>query len=55
MALAVAVTVFGVVRLTAPSPLLQENIVAVAMSVPEQSGDADVSVFLCKRSMSPAC
>ncbi|MER5628591.1 permease-like cell division protein FtsX [Streptosporangium sp. NPDC002544] len=48
-ALAVAVVVFGAVRFTAPSPLSRENIVTMAMSGPEQSGDADVSVFLCKQ------
>ncbi|WP_030905897.1 permease-like cell division protein FtsX [Streptosporangium amethystogenes] len=48
-ALVVAVVVFGAVRLATPSPLSRENTVAMAMSGPEQSGDADVSVFLCKR------
>ncbi|MEV0752732.1 permease-like cell division protein FtsX [Streptosporangium sp. NPDC050280] len=55
-ALAVAVTVFGVVRLSAISQLSRENIVAMAMSGPEQSGYADVSVFLCKQdSPFPIC
>ena len=49
VALAVVVTVFGVVRLTASPPPSQETIVAMAMSGPEQSGYADVSVFLCKQ------
>ncbi|MFF5109609.1 permease-like cell division protein FtsX [Streptosporangium sp. NPDC000509] len=49
VALAIAVTAFGVVRLDNASSLSRENIVAMAMSGPEQSGYADVSVFLCKQ------
>lgn len=56
VALAVAVTVFGVVRLSTSSTLSRENIVAMAMSGPEQSGYADVSVFLCKQDdLFPTC
>ncbi|MEU8201987.1 permease-like cell division protein FtsX [Streptosporangium sp. NPDC049046] len=49
VALAVAVTAFGVVRLKEVSSLSRENIVAMAMSGVEQPGDADVAVFLCKQ------
>ncbi|GAA3422545.1 permease-like cell division protein FtsX [Streptosporangium vulgare] len=49
VALAVAVTVFGVVRLSTSFTLSRENVVAMAMSGPEQSGYADVLVFLCKQ------
>ncbi|GAA4234346.1 cell division protein FtsX [Streptosporangium album] len=49
--LAVAVTAFGAVRLTVPSPVLRgETIVAMSMSGVEPSGMAGVSVFLCKKS-----
>ncbi|MFI6457303.1 permease-like cell division protein FtsX [Streptosporangium amethystogenes] len=49
VALAVAVTVFGVVRLTVPLSSSREAVVAMAMSGAEPSGYADVSVFLCRQ------
>ncbi|MET8046024.1 permease-like cell division protein FtsX [Streptosporangium sp. NPDC005286] len=47
-ALAVAVVVFGAVRLATPPPPSRGNMVAMAMSSIEPFGYADVSVFLCK-------
>ncbi|MCW2879626.1 MAG: hypothetical protein JWQ95_3726 [Sphaerisporangium sp.] len=49
IALAVAVTAFGVIRLVAPSPGPQEeSIVAMSMNGMALSGTPDVAVFLCK-------
>ncbi|MER5645098.1 permease-like cell division protein FtsX [Streptosporangium sp. NPDC002524] len=54
-ALAVAVTVFGVVHLTTPAPPPAEGIIAMAMNGDEPSEYADVSVFLCKPRDLPPC